>query len=514
MTLSHCWGHKRFETLLKGNQAAFEKRIIFEDLPKTFQDSILVAQRFSIAYLWIDSLCIIQDSLEDWRKESVLMGNVYSSSYCNISATAAVDGADGLFCDGQMSDLRMVQLSAYNDERPLSAHHSDFFTKSIDSAPLNKRGWVLQERLLSRCNLHFGEKQLLWECCEENACEIMPDGLVSGIDCPLMKNTVSIMRGLKPLRIHGDRIDLWAYGKWADIVQAYTEALLTRQTDRLVAISGLASIFQDFYASHYPTRPEYLAGIWAQRAHLVTQLLWHAQRIRTTPDSSSTFIAPTWSWASVDGPINDVFNFSHTAVDMITFPFPYAITTLVNDNDLFGQVSSGRLSLRGKLARISYTALPVMTTEGVELPPHGILKIQEYRPTEDFSWYTRNLDSSNIIYTNIWWDRLLCPGSTIANGCLFLLPIRGEPLGDENYMEGLILESTHPRSTTTSKILSLVPSEFRRVGKWTSYNRASVERIRAGCRYFDFYTAKKGEVDLRRENYDVWQGMAYAINII
>jgi hypothetical protein len=213
MTLSHCWGHTRFETLLKGNQTAFEERILFENLPKTFQDSILVAQRLFISYLWIDSLCIIQDSLEDWRAESALMGKVYSGSYCNISATAAADGADGLFFGEQVNGLRIVQLTMYDDPRRseaklCSVHDSDFFTKSIDSAPLNRRGWVLQERLLSRCNLHFGEKQVLWECCELNACELMPDGLVSGISCLLMKDTVSIMRAIKPLRIHGDRIDL------------------------------------------------------------------------------------------------------------------------------------------------------------------------------------------------------------------------------------------------------------------------------------------------------------------
>ncbi|KAE8442891.1 hypothetical protein EG329_002563 [Mollisiaceae sp. DMI_Dod_QoI] len=126
----------------------------------------------------------------------------------------------------------------------------------------------------------------------------MPDGLVPGIRRPLIKDTVSAMRRLKPLRIYGTCVDLWAYGKWAVIIQVYTEALLTHHTDRLVAISGLALIFQDFYASNYPTRPEYLAGIWAEQAHLAAQLLWHAKRIRTTPKSSWTFIAPTWSWAS------------------------------------------------------------------------------------------------------------------------------------------------------------------------------------------------------------------------
>jgi len=168
----------------------------------------------------------------------------------------------------------------------------------------------------------------------------------------------------------------------------------------LVAISGLASIFQDFYASHYPTRPSYLAGIWGERGHLATQLLWHAKQVRISPESSSVFVAPTWSWASIDAPIDDVFNYSRSSVEMATFPFPYAETSLV-DQDPFGQVTSGKLSLRGKLARISYTALLEMGTEGIELPRQAKLRIQEYRPSEDFSWYTRTIDPNKIINTNV-----------------------------------------------------------------------------------------------------------------
>ncbi len=445
------------------------------------------------------------------------MGKVYSSSHLNICATAAVDGSRGLLFGRNRRELQIVQLRMRKDRQkdasPCFAHDAEFFIKSIDRAPLNRRGWVVQERLLSRCNLHFGANQLLWECCEMNACEIMPDGLVAGISRPSMKDAISTMRGLKSLRLHGDRIDLWAYGKWADIVRAYTEALLTHHTDRLVAISGLALIFQDFIALHYPTRPEYLAGIWGERIHVAAQLLWHAKRIRSIPESTFASIAPTWSWASVDGPISDIFKFRHTASDLITVTHPYAVTTLVTEDDIFGQVSSGKLILRGKLARISYTALPIMTADGVELPSHGIIKIQEYRPLQDLHWYTGNMDSRNYLHTNLWWDRLSCPGSTVANGRLFLLPIRGDHDGNGDNMEGLILESTDLSSVMTAKILSIVPSEFRRIGKWTAYNRASVDRVRVGCQYFD-HAPEEADIDRGREASDDWRGKTYTINII
>ncbi|KAH8600698.1 heterokaryon incompatibility protein-domain-containing protein, partial [Bisporella sp. PMI_857] len=75
-------------------------------LPKTFQDTILVAQRLNISYIWIDSLCIIQDSAEDWQAESAIMGQIYSNCTLNIAAAGASDGSVGLFFE---RDIRLVK---------------------------------------------------------------------------------------------------------------------------------------------------------------------------------------------------------------------------------------------------------------------------------------------------------------------------------------------------------------------------------------------------------------------
>ena len=60
------------------------------------------------------------------------------------------------------------------------------------------------------------EKHVFWNR-EQNACEWVPVGLIRGISRPSMKGSVSVMRGLKPLRIHGDSTDLWAFEELADI---------------------------------------------------------------------------------------------------------------------------------------------------------------------------------------------------------------------------------------------------------------------------------------------------------
>jgi hypothetical protein len=98
-TLSHCWGQYMPKKLLQDSFLSMKNRIELSDLSKTFQDVMKIAQYLGVRYIWIDSLCIIQDSQEDWQKESGLMGQVYSNSVCNISATGASDGSKGLFFD-------------------------------------------------------------------------------------------------------------------------------------------------------------------------------------------------------------------------------------------------------------------------------------------------------------------------------------------------------------------------------------------------------------------------------
>lgn len=87
MTLSHRWGAASFLKLTLSKLPDLVKGFSIAELPQTFQDAIVVAQRLGCQYLWIDSLCIIQDSTEDWLHEAGLMGEVYANSHCNIAAT-------------------------------------------------------------------------------------------------------------------------------------------------------------------------------------------------------------------------------------------------------------------------------------------------------------------------------------------------------------------------------------------------------------------------------------------
>jgi hypothetical protein len=84
-TLSHCWGHSVQTRLLQTNLTLFRQKLPWKELSKMFKEAFKVTRHLGIRYLWIDSLCIVQDSPGDWARESSAMSKVYSNGYCNIA---------------------------------------------------------------------------------------------------------------------------------------------------------------------------------------------------------------------------------------------------------------------------------------------------------------------------------------------------------------------------------------------------------------------------------------------
>jgi hypothetical protein len=182
-TLSHCWGSARYNTLIKENLETFIVHVPCETLSQTVNDAIKVARYLGFSYLWIDTLCIVQDDAEDWRHESSLMSAVYGGSSLNIAATGTSDGSGGCFFD--RSDVSRCQAAVQTASTTLTY---DFASQSLVEEALGgtlllRRGWVLQEGILAPRTLHFTKTQLFWECCDLSACETFPDGIPSALDC-------------------------------------------------------------------------------------------------------------------------------------------------------------------------------------------------------------------------------------------------------------------------------------------------------------------------------------------
>ncbi|KAH8594294.1 heterokaryon incompatibility protein-domain-containing protein, partial [Bisporella sp. PMI_857] len=291
-TLSHCWGALNVFKLKQDTLRSFKDTIPIDNLCKTFQDAIIVTQAVGLKYLWIDSLCIIQDSPSDWFGESSQMSEVYGNSTVNIAATHASDGSHGLFTSRSVSTISR-RYAATNTGKTYEFADHDFhyatpvetYKRCLTKAPLTGRAWAFQERYLARRTLHFTSEQIFFECRHHVACETWQCGNA----------------GFRHFNINLPReFDLTA---WPRIVEHYSRGQLTFAKDKFVALSGVARRFAARRSD------EYIAGLWGTA--LERSLCWMVVRPenkaigeQVEEKKRGAYIAPAWSWASASHPIS------------------------------------------------------------------------------------------------------------------------------------------------------------------------------------------------------------------
>jgi hypothetical protein len=275
-TLSHSWGKSKFLTLISGNMHEFENRVPLEALTKTFQDAIFITRQLNLDYIWIDSLCIIQDSVEDWATESALMSSVYGGSHINIAASASKSGSEGCHLKPP-NFVGAVRIRDSSNQR-YDITPSSLCRQSVTFAHLATRAWVVQERLLASRALYFGKTDLFWECKTKAACESFPIGLPA--------NFATRGKWKSSLR-----------EAWHSVVSEYSRSNLTYGSDKLIALSSIA------HKAQIQSGDVYLARIW--RKDLELQLC--CERMdgdgRSPLAARPMYRAPSWSWASIDGVI-------------------------------------------------------------------------------------------------------------------------------------------------------------------------------------------------------------------
>lgn len=180
IALSHCWGKTRHIVTEKINIASHKKEIPLDELPKTFQDAVELTKSVGLRYIWIDSLCIIQDDIYDWKKEAAKMANVYRNAYCTIAATGSKGDQEGIFLERRTQDVFQLPYNAANTYIAATSNEDDVTAMlELHQSPLSTRAWTMQERLLSRRIVHFTDTRVIWECCTRSETE---DGLLLGPD--------------------------------------------------------------------------------------------------------------------------------------------------------------------------------------------------------------------------------------------------------------------------------------------------------------------------------------------
>jgi hypothetical protein len=238
IALSHCWGPPELHPL-KTLQRNYKDRCLgidWEDLNKTFQDAIIICQELGIRYLWIDSLCIVQDDDEDWRDQSGQMSQIYRDAYLTISAIRAASGIDGCFSNRPSPKAlyngvvvrEVMDHSYWRETRP---HHSN-------NNPILLRGWCLQERLLSTRVLHYSAEEMVWECSTQLNCEC------GGAE----RKTYSSWNAAT------NKQNFNLSFPWKRIVEDYTTRKLSKYNDILPAISSVASTLQKWAIGEYLAR--------------------------------------------------------------------------------------------------------------------------------------------------------------------------------------------------------------------------------------------------------------------
>ena len=292
-TLSHCWGGGCETTLTISELENFEAGFLVSSIPKTFRDAIFVTRELSIDYLWIDALCIIQDSVDDsdWRQEASIMGDIYANSIITLAATTSSNSQDGLLHQRNPLSVWPCRLEAtwkcFVPGKIIVSNPT--WARESDMSPLGGRAWAFQEWLLSKRLIHFSKDQVRWECYCLAASEVYPDGL-NGEDLQDQGTpTKGIMVSLREDPTSTRNL-------WCRVAQEYSEKALTKATDKLAAFSGISRMLHKML-----NLPEdnYLAGLW--RKDLLHELLWERYGNAGQPHSSDLYIAPTWSWASLNG---------------------------------------------------------------------------------------------------------------------------------------------------------------------------------------------------------------------
>lgn len=425
IALSYCWG-KAGEQLTTTTATLEDHKhgINIGELPQTFQDIVLLARKLEVRYIWIDSLCIIQDDENDWEAEAPKMSQVYSNSYLTVAASSSKSSSEGCFPSSRLfsyistdgissgegsirNPLEFVEadfrvsgdkqcrlyfakewMRASNKIQPL-VYCTGTFGQTFDPVAieyLSSRAWTLQERLLSPRTLHYGQQQMFWEC---KKCFSAEDGARFSPDIFCIDRVLGTQR--QPGRDHGAG-DSWAtvfegqdpsdlpirpfhgrwHGGWLSMITDFSKRRLTYPDDKLPALSGLASLIVT------QTGDRYLAGLW--RDHLFEDLHWKAEDMRTLKrlrniwGVSETFEkkrlssrAPSWSWASVEAEIEfKPLKYDHLVAEIID------CETTPLGKDIFGRVSSGWIDFLVRDDIIRPSCIPYKL---IPLSRHHFLKL-------------------------------------------------------------------------------------------------------------------------------------------
>ena len=356
-TLSHVWGSGSPMRLISKNLLQCQHDIPLASLPQTFTDAIQLTNALGLSYLWIDSLCIIQDLTLDWEKESTTMCDVYRGSTINIAASASVDCNGGLFRQRNALSVTPCTMDvSYKPEAGARLGEGGPYALLCEIAcdrdplvdePLSRRAWTVQERILAPRTVYFTARKIYFVCCKKITSDVDPCSFIgyNGFNEELV-NTWTINR--PRMAPHASKLEFCSR-QWKRVVQQYTHGQLSLESDKLVAIAGLAKHMQRTWLIPNIT---YLAGLWS--FELLDWLMWRRSRTSTSLARPKAYRAPRWSWASVEGKVEwnaeqRRFGSSDEVSSDVIYCASIVEARTSPTSDPYGSVSGGYIQIRGRL---------------------------------------------------------------------------------------------------------------------------------------------------------------------
>lgn len=352
-TLSYCWGKDQPTKLRKSNESQFLEALPLNSLPLTVRHAVEIAGELSIPYLWIDALCIVQDDREDWEREAVKMGAIYSGSSLTIAASESPDSSDGCFPSTEtLAQWKMTRpRHFYRVSSPQAGATNKLLQIDVrgrqengSCAPLHSRGWTLQEMVLSHRTFQLLGNELHWHCRElrETEAGVLPSFSEEIYGC---NTSLQLSR------------DTEAHGTWWKWVENYTGRVFTYASDRIPAMAGITSRYAEL------CHDEPILGLWKKTLHLDLNWMRGGDARSSELEFVSSNNIPSWSWISC--PASVCYEFfrpgrepqvtSH--VEVVDCDFSWMAQPLVSS------IRSGELTIRCPTRYIHASLAPEAVSE-------------------------------------------------------------------------------------------------------------------------------------------------------
>ncbi|KAJ9606814.1 hypothetical protein H2200_008824 [Cladophialophora chaetospira] len=340
--LSYSWGGSTNRPWLTTTENMKEhlQSVEVRQLPPTLRDAISITVALGFSYVWIDALCIVQDSPLDWATETSKMGGIYRGSVVMIAASGATSVEQGLFNTRSSSTIHeidrqylVVLNTTLNNGRPsrlylwhaksLREEISDTFQQSVLRGPLAKRGWTLQEHVMAPRTLYYTPSQLMWEC---SHCRLSEDNFPQHQGQKLYP-MADLIYPVHPKTL----VRMW----YMNLVEEFSQRSFTKFEDKLPAITALAK------ATFFNRHIDYIAGLW--KDSLMTGLCWYR---KGSGRKMEDYCCPSWSWASQNSPV--LYTFAERSAENPRGFAPKILSVHVEQDPLnpFGNAKAAHIMLK------------------------------------------------------------------------------------------------------------------------------------------------------------------------